>query len=320
MKALITGITGQDGSYMAELLLEKGYEVYGLVRRSSTDTLERIQHIIDKIHIINGDMTDQTSLNVAMRETMPDEVYNFAAQGFVPVSWQEPEHTSSVNALGTIRLLEAIRATGKNIRMLHASTSEIFGDVATSPQDESTQLNPRNPYGFAKLFSHAAVTSYRKKYGIFACNAINYNHESPRRGPEFVSRKITDAVARIKTGKLKHLTLGSLDGKRDWGYAGDFVQAYHSMLQNKQPDDFVVATGILHSVQDMVREAFSAAGIKEWEKHVKTDKNFVRPPEAVSLVGNISKIKRELGWKPQTSFKEMMQMMVKADIERHAEA
>ncbi len=317
-KALITGITGQDGSYMAELLLDKGYEVFGMVRRSSTDTMERIRDFKDKLTIVDGDLADQTSLNAVIKQVEPDEVYHLAAMSFVPLSWTEPIFTSDITGIGTTRVLDAIRFFGKKTtKMFHPTSSEIFGLAHESPQNEKTMLRPRNPYGIAKTYAYLTAINYREYYKMFVCNAISYNHESPKRGLEFVSRKITDGVAKIKAGLTNHITLGSLDAQRDWGFAGDFVEAYHAMMQQETADDYVIATGELHTVQEMVEVAFGAAGIKDWKKHIKTDPRFIRPPDARPLVGDITKVKARLKWKPKTSFKELITAMVEADLKRY---
>lgn len=315
-KALITGITGQDGSYLAELLLEKGYQVYGLTRRTSTVTTERIAHIIDKINLVDGDLMDQNSLTHAIKEIQPDEVYNLAAQSFVPTSFKQPVLTGEATALGVTRTLEAIRIAKPDAKFYQASSSEMFGKAQEVPQNEKTPFYPRSPYGVAKVYGHWITVNYRESYKMFAISGICFNHESPRRGLEFVSRKITRAVARIKLKKQKNLVLGNLNSKRDWGFAGDYVEAMWLMLQQKKPQDFVIGTGITHSVKEFVNEAFAAAGIKNWEKHVKTDKNFFRPAEVDLLVADPSKAKKILGWKPKTSFKQLVKMMVEADLNR----
>jgi GDPmannose 4,6-dehydratase len=315
-KALITGITGQDGSYLAELLLEKGYQVYGLTRRTSTVTTERIAHIIDKINLVDGDLMDQNSLTHAIKEIQPDEVYSLAAQSFVPTSFKQPVLTGEATALGVTRMLEALRIGKPDAKFYQASSSEMFGKAQEVPQNEKTPFYPRSPYGVAKVYGHWITVNYRESYKMFAISGICFNHESPRRGLEFVSRKITHAVARIKLKKQKNLVLGNLNSKRDWGFAGDYVEAMWLMLQQKKPQDFVIGTGITHSVKEFVNEAFAAAGIKNWEKHVKTDKNFFRPAEVDLLVADPSKAKKILGWKPKTSFKQLVKMMVEADLNR----
>ncbi|HEX8321704.1 GDP-mannose 4,6-dehydratase [Longimicrobium sp.] len=316
--ALITGITGQDGSYLAELLLEKGYKVYGLVRRSSTVTFERIQHIQDRLELVSGDLTDQNSLFYALEESRPDEVYNLAAQSFVQTSWTQPVLTGDVTGLGVTRMLEAIRIFDRErrIRFYQASSSEMFGKVQAVPQDENTHFYPRSPYGVAKVYGHWATVNYRESYGMYAVSGILFNHESPRRGLEFVTRKVTDGAARIKLGLATELRLGNLDAQRDWGFAGDYVRAMHLMLQPDQPDDYVVATGETHTVQRLVELAFGAVGL-DWREHVSLDPRFMRPAEVDLLVGDPSKAKRELGWEPEVGFEALVTMMVDADLERH---
>jgi GDPmannose 4,6-dehydratase len=315
--ALITGITGQDGSYLAELLLEKGYKVYGLVRRSSTVTFERIQHIQDRLELLSGDLTDQNSLFYALEESRPDEVYNLAAQSFVQTSWTQPVLTGDVTGLGVTRMLEAIRIFDRErrIRFYQASSSEMFGKVQAVPQDENTHFYPRSPYGVAKVYGHWATVNYRESYGMYAVSGILFNHESPRRGLEFVTRKVTDGAARIKLGLATELRLGNLDAQRDWGFAGDYVRAMHLMLQPDQPDDYVVATGETHTVQRLVELAFGAVGL-DWREHVSLDPRFMRPAEVDLLVGDPSKAKRELGWEPEVGFEALVTMMVDADLER----
>ncbi|OGH06428.1 MAG: GDP-mannose 4,6-dehydratase [Candidatus Levybacteria bacterium RBG_16_35_11] len=315
-KALITGITGQDGSYLAELLLSKGYKVYGLTRRTSTVNNERIQHIEDKITLLQGDLLDQSSLSSAILESEPDEVYNLAAQSFVKTSWNQPVLTGEFTALGVTRLLEGIRTINPKIKFYQASSSEMFGKVTESPQKETTRFHPRSPYGVAKVYGHYITVNYRESYGIFACSGILFNHESPRRGLEFVTRKVTHSAARIKLGKQKTMELGSLEPKRDWGFAGDYVEAIWLMLQQEKADDYVIASGENHSVRELVELAFSFAGIKDWRKHVIFDKEeHMRPAEVDYLIGDASKAKEKLGWKPKTSFKQLVEMMVKADLE-----
>jgi GDPmannose 4,6-dehydratase len=315
--ALITGITGQDGSYLAELLLEKGYKVYGLVRRSSTVTFERIRHIQDRLELVSGDLTDQNSLFYALEESRPDEVYNLAAQSFVQTSWTQPVLTGDVTGLGVTRMLEAIRIFDRerHIRFYQASSSEMFGKVQAVPQDEDTHFYPRSPYGVAKVYGHWATVNYRESYGMYAVSGILFNHESPRRGLEFVTRKVTDGAARIKLGLASELRLGNLDAQRDWGFAGDYVRAMHLMLQQDQPDDYVVATGETHTVQRLVELAFGAVGL-DWREHVSLDPRFMRPAEVDLLVGDPSKAKRELGWEPEVGFEALVTMMVDADLER----
>ncbi|HZG44240.1 MAG TPA: GDP-mannose 4,6-dehydratase [Longimicrobium sp.] len=316
--ALITGITGQDGSYLAELLLEKGYKVYGLVRRSSTVTFERIRHIQDRLELVSGDLTDQNSLFYALEESRPDEVYNLAAQSFVQTSWTQPVLTGDVTGLGVTRMLEAIRIFDRErrIRFYQASSSEMFGKVQAVPQDEDTHFYPRSPYGVAKVYGHWATVNYRESYGMYAVSGILFNHESPRRGLEFVTRKVTDGAARIKLGLASELRLGNLDAQRDWGFAGDYVRAMHLMLQQDQPDDYVVATGETHTVQRLVELAFGAVGL-DWREYVSLDPRFMRPAEVDLLVGDPSKAKRELGWEPEVGFEALVAMMVDADLERH---
>ena len=315
--ALITGITGQDGSYLAELLLEKGYKVYGLVRRSSTVTFERIQHIQDRVELLSGDLTDQNSLYYALEQSNPDEVYNLAAQSFVQTSWTQPVLTGDVTALGVTRMLEAIRIFNRKIRFYQASSSEMFGKVQEVPQVESTPFYPRSPYGVAKVYGHWATVNYRESYGIFAVSGILFNHESPRRGLEFVTRKVTDGAARIKHGLADKLHLGNLDSRRDWGFAGDYVKAMWLMLQQDEPRDYVVATGETQSVQDLVSAAFEHAGL-DWREHVVLDERFVRPAEVDLLIGDPALARQELGWSPEVDFGQLVRMMVDADLERVA--
>jgi GDPmannose 4,6-dehydratase len=315
--ALITGITGQDGSYLAELLLEKGYKVYGLVRRSSTVTFERIQHIQDQVELLSGDLTDQNSLYYALEQSNPDEVYNLAAQSFVQTSWTQPVLTGDVTALGVTRMLEAIRIFNRKIRFYQASSSEMFGKVQEVPQVESTPFYPRSPYGVAKVYGHWATVNYRESYGIFAVSGILFNHESPRRGLEFVTRKVTDGAARIKHGLADKLHLGNLDSRRDWGFAGDYVKAMWLMLQQDEPRDYVVATGETQSVQDLVAAAFDHAGL-DWREHVVLDERFVRPAEVDLLIGDPALARQELGWSPEVDFGQLVRMMVDADLERVA--
>jgi GDPmannose 4,6-dehydratase len=315
--ALITGITGQDGSYLAELLLEKGYRVFGLVRRSSTVTFERIDHIQDRLELVSGDLSDQNSLFYALEASQPDEVYNLAAQSFVQTSWTQPVLTGDVTGLGVTRMLEAIRIYDRErrIRFYQASSSEMFGKVQAVPQDEDTSFYPRSPYGVAKVYGHWATVNYRESYGMYAVSGILFNHESPRRGLEFVTRKVTDGAARISLGLSRELRLGNLDAQRDWGFAGDYVRAMHLMLQQDEPDDYVVATGETHTVQKLVELAFSAVGL-DWREHVKLDERFMRPAEVDLLVGDPGKAKRKLGWEPYVNFESLVTMMVEADLER----
>jgi len=313
-RALITGITGQDGSYLSEFLLSKGYEVFGLTRRTSTPNYERIMHIQDKIQIIPGDLLDQQSLTSAILESDPDEIYNLAAQSFVQTSWSQPVLTGEFTALGATRMLEAMRQVKPNAKYYQASSSEMFGKVHETPQTETTQFHPRSPYGVAKVYAHWITINYRESYDLFTVSGILFNHESPRRGLEFVTRKISHGVARIHLGLADHLVLGNLDAKRDWGFAGDYVEAMWLMLQQKTPEDFVIATGENHSVEDFVIEAFAVAGIKDWRKYVKTSKEFMRPAEVDFLIGDANRAKKELQWSPKLSFKELVALMVKSDI------
>lgn len=315
-KALITGITGQDGSYLAELLLKKGYKVSGLVRRLSTPNVVNIRHISEDIELIPGDLLDQGSLADALIQSEPDEVYNLAAQSFVKASWSQPVLTGEFTAISVTRMLEAIRQVNKKIKFYQASSSEMFGKVTETPQKETTRFYPRSPYGVAKVYGHYITVNYRESYNMFACSGILFNHESPRRGLEFVTRKISNAVARIHLGKQEKLELGSLEPKRDWGFSGDYVEAMWLMLQQDHADDYVIATGENHSVEEFVKLAFEAVNITDWRKYVISDKpEFMRPAEVDYLIGDYSKAKRELGWTPTTSFKELVDMMVKADIE-----
>lgn len=313
--ALITGITGQDGSYIAEFLLNKGYEVYGMVRRSSTENLDRIQQVLDRIHIVQGDLLDQNSLVSALKDSEPDEVYNLAAQSFVPTSWNQPVLTGDINALGVARMLEAIRVVNPEIRFYQASSSEMFGKTMEIPQNENTPFHPRSPYGVSKTFGYYIALNYRESYNLFACSGILFNHESPRRGLEFVTRKISYGVASIKLGLKKKLKLGNLGAKRDWGYAPDYIEAIWKMLQQKEPDDFVIATGESHSVREFVEQAFKVVGIDDWEEYVETDPKLIRPAEVDHLVGNYNKAKNKLGWRPKVSFEKLVSIMVKADME-----
>lgn len=312
-KALITGITGQDGSYLAEFLLSKGYEVSGLVRRSSTQNLQRIEHLLDRIELISGDMLDFGSLTRAIEATDPDEVYNLAAQSFVQDSWQQPIFTGECTALGVTRILEAIRTVNPKIKFYQASSSEMFGKVQEIPQTEKTPFYPRSPYGVAKLYGHWITVNYRESHGIFACSGILFNHESPRRGLEFVTRKITNGVARIKLGLQDKLSLGNLDAKRDWGFAGDYVRAMWLMLQQNEPGDYVVASGEAHSVREFVEIAFDYVGL-DWKKYVITDPKFFRPAEVDFLMGDSTKARRDLGWRPEVTFDGLVRMMVDADL------
>jgi GDPmannose 4,6-dehydratase len=316
-RALITGITGQDGSYLTEFLLGKGYKVYGLVRRLSTPNIENIKHLYDKVELVSGDLLDQGSLQDAIKVSEADEVYNLAAQSFVKASWEQPVLTGEFTALGVTRMLEAVRIVNPKIKFYQASSSEMFGKVTESPQKETTRFHPRSPYGVAKVYGHYITLNYRESYDIFACSGILFNHESPRRGIEFVTRKITHGVARISLGKQEKLELGSLEPKRDWGFAGDYVEAMWLMLQQEKPDDYVIATGENHSVKDFVQEAFKVIGIENWEKYVSSNsKKHMRPAEVDYLIGDASKARNVLGWKPKTSFKDLVKMMVEADLER----
>lgn len=313
-KALITGISGQDGSYLAELLLVKGYKVYGLVRRSGFKNPEMIQHIKDRICFIEGDLTDQSSIDKAIKKAEPDEIYNLASQSFIPRSWEQSVATADINAVGVVRLLESIRKYKPDARFYQASSSEMFGNAVESPQNEKTPFNPRNPYGSAKVCAYWMTVNYRNKYNIFACSGILYNHESPRRGLEYVTRKISNGAASIKLGLQKQIMLGNLDAKRDWGFAGDYVKAMWLMLQKDVPDDYVISTGKTHTVRDFVETALSCVGLK-WKDYVVTDPALARPAEDIMLIGNSSKAMKVLGWKPDVSFKEMVESMVKTDLE-----
>jgi len=313
-KALITGITGQDGSYLAELLLSKGYQVYGMVRRSSTENFERIEHLRDKIELRQADLLDQLSIINLIKENRPDEIYNLAAQSFVPTSWEQPLLTAEFTALGVCRLLEAIRLVNPAIKFYQASSSEMFGKVKEVPQNEITPFHPRSPYGVSKVYGHFLTINYRESYGLFACSGILFNHESPRRGLEFISRKITNGAARIKLGLDKELRLGNLDAERDWGYAGDYVEAIWLMLQQEDPDDYVVATGVKHSVRDLAKLAFAHLGLN-YQDFVVIDKSLLRPAEVDHLLGDATKARTQLGWKPKVSFEELIRLMVEADLE-----
>jgi len=316
-RALITGITGQDGSYLAEFLLTKGYKVFGTVRRLSTPNIENIHQIQEKVELLSADLLDQSSITQALVESEPDEVYNLAAQSFVKTSFDQPVLTGEFTALGVTRVLESIRTVNKKIKFYQASSSEMFGKVTETPQKETTRFHPRSPYGVAKVYGHYITLNYRESYDMFACNGILFNHESPRRGIEFVTRKITNAVARIKLGKQKKLELGNLDAKRDWGYAGDYVEAMYLMLQQSKPDDYVIATGGNHSIKEFVELAFKQVGIEDWEKYVVTNHpKYLRPAEVDYLIGDASKAKKDLKWTPKTSFKQLVEVMVKSDLER----
>jgi GDPmannose 4,6-dehydratase len=312
-RALITGITGQDGSYLAELLLEKGYEVHGLVRRSSSFNTWRIDHIRDRLALHYGDLVDQNSLARALEAIEPAEIYNLAAQSHVKVSFEMPEYTTGVTGLGVLRLLDAVRELGLPTRVYQAGSSEMYGLVQETPQTERTPFHPRSPYGISKVFGHWTAVNYREGYGLHVSNGILFNHESPRRGENFVTRKITMGVAAIKQGKLKELRLGNLDAKRDWGFAKDYVEAMWLMLQRPQPDDYVVATGETHSVREFLEEAFGCAGL-DWKDFVKVDPKYFRPAEVDVLLGDPTKVRTVLGWKPKVSFKELVRLMVEADV------
>ena len=312
MRALITGITGQDGSYLADLLLEKGYEVYGMVRRSSVEKLDRIEHIRDRVKFVQADLLDQLSIISAIRQADPDEVYNLAAMSFVPTSWSQPVLTGEFTAIGVTRMLEAIRLVNKNIKFYQASSSEMFGKVRQNPQNENTPFHPRSPYGVAKVYGHYITVNYRESYGIFAASGILFNHESPRRGLEFVTKKVTNAVAKIKLGLAESLYLGNLDAKRDWGYAKDYVEAMWLMLQQGSPDDYVISTGETHSVKEWVEASFSCLDL-DWEKYVKMDEKLLRPAEVDLLIGDSTKARDKLGWKPQVNFEGLVKLMVEHD-------
>jgi GDPmannose 4,6-dehydratase len=314
-RALITGITGQDGSYLAELLLEKGYEVHGMVRRSSEEKFERITHLRERVPLHQGDLLDQFSLAALLNTVQPDEVYNLAAQSFVPTSWNQPVLTGEFTALGATKMLEAIRHTRPQARFYQASSSEMFGKVQETPQTESTPFYPRSPYGVAKVYGHFITVNYRESFALYAVSGILFNHESPRRGLEFVTRKVTHAAARIKLGMQERLAMGNLEAQRDWGFAGDYVEAMWRMLQQDQPDDYVVATGETHTVRELCEIAFARVGL-DWQKHVFVDQQFVRPAEVDLLVGNPAKAKRKLGWEPKVRFRELVEMMVDADLEK----
>jgi GDPmannose 4,6-dehydratase len=313
--ALITGITGQDGSYLAEFLLGKGYRVAGIVRRASTENFQRIEHLRDRVTLCQADLLDQTSLARVLDQVRPDEVYNLAAQSFVPTSWQQPVLTAEFTAVGVTRLLDALRSICPKARFYQASSSEMFGKVHETPQRETTPFHPRSPYGVAKVYGHFLTMNYRESYNLFACSGILFNHESPRRGFEFVTRKITDGVARIKMGLASELRLGNLEAKRDWGFAGDYVRAMWLMLQQPEPDDYVIGTGETHSVEEFVRIAFGRAGL-DWRQYVKVDQQFYRPAEVDLLLADPAKAARKLGWKPEVGFEKLVTMMVDADLAR----
>jgi GDPmannose 4,6-dehydratase len=318
-KALITGVTGQDGSYLAELLLDKGYEVVGVVRRTSHHSYERIEHLLDRIEVVAADLLDQHSLTVVLQDTRPDEVYNLAAQSYVPTSWTQPVLTGEFTALGVTRILEAVRLVHPSARFYQASSSEMFGKVTETPQREETTFYPRSPYGVAKVYGHWITVNYRESYGLYAVSGILFNHESPRRGIEFVTRKVTDGVARIKLGLASELRLGNLDSRRDWGFAGDYVDAMWRMLQQDKPQDYVVGSGETHSVRELVDLAFAHVGL-DYRKYVVSDPRFYRPAEVDLLLADPSKARRELGWSPRVGFAELVAMMVDADVERLAGA
>ncbi|MDQ2817339.1 MAG: GDP-mannose 4,6-dehydratase [Candidatus Eremiobacteraeota bacterium] len=318
-RALITGITGQDGSYLAEFLLERGYEVFGLTRRSSTNSFDRIAHIVDQLTLLSGDLLDEHSLAAALKQAQPDEVYNLAAQSFVPTSWTQPVLTAEFTAVGVTRLLEAVRGVCPHARFYQASSSEMFGKVTATPQVETTSFYPRSPYGVAKVYGHWITINYRESYGLFACSGILFNHESKRRGLEFVTRKVSDGVARIKLGLATQLRMGNLEARRDWGFAGDYVKAMWLMLQQERPDDFVIATGQTRTVEELVDVAFAHAGLR-WRDHIVIDPQFIRPAEVDVLVGDASKAQSRLGWRPTVSFRELVGDMVDADLTRLARA
>ena len=314
-KALITGLTGQDGSYLAELLLEKGYQVFGLVRRSSSGNLDRISHLSGEVQILSGDLLDQSSLMDVISESQPDEIYNLASQSYVPLSWTQPALTAEYTALGVSRLLESIRRCKKDAKFYQASSSEVFGQPDESPQTERTAFRPRNPYGVAKAYAHWMTINYRQQYNLYTCCGITYTHESPRRGTEFVFRKITSTAAMIKLGLAKELKLGNLEARRDWCYAKDAVYAMWLMLQQEKPDDYIIASGETHSVKDLVECAFNCVGLN-WQDYVSVDPAFYRPDESVQLVGSIEKIKTQLEWKPQYSFEQLVELMVEHDLKK----
>jgi GDPmannose 4,6-dehydratase len=314
-RALITGITGQDGSYLAELLLSKGYEVVGVVRRTSHHSYERIEHLLARIEVVAADLLDQHSLTVVLQDTQPDEVYNLAAQSYVPTSWSQPVLTGEFTALGVTRILEAVRLVHPTARFYQASSSEMFGRVTETPQRETTSFYPRSPYGVAKVYGHWITVNYRESYGLYAVSGILFNHESPRRGIEFVTRKVTDGVARIKLGLARQVRLGNLDARRDWGFAGDYVDAMWRMLQQPSPQDYVIGTGQAHSVRELVEAAFGHVGL-DWREHVVTDPKFMRPAEVDLLLADPSKARRELGWEPKVDFGQLIARMVDADLER----
>jgi len=312
LRALITGITGQDGSYLADLLLEKGYEVYGMVRRSSVEKLDRIEHIRNRIKFVQADLLDQLSIISAVRQADPDEIYNLAAMSFVPTSWSQPVLTGEFTAIGVTRMLEAVRLVNKNIKFYQASSSEMFGKIRQNPQNENTPFHPRSPYGVAKVYGHYITVNYRESYGIFAVSGILFNHESPRRGLEFVTKKVTNAVAKIKLGLAESLYLGNLDAKRDWGYSKDYVEAMWLMLQQGSPDDYVISTGETHSVKEWVEASFSCLDL-DWENYVKIDEKLLRPAEVDLLIGDSTKARDKLGWVPKVNFEGLVKLMVEHD-------
>ncbi len=321
-KAFITGITGQDGSYLAELLLDKGYEVYGLTRRTSTQNYARIEHLMhnDRLHLVSGDLIDQHSLTYPLQEIQPDEVYNLAAQSFVKTSWEQPVLTGEFTAMGVTRILEAVRMACPKARFYQASSSEMFGKVQEVPQKESTPFYPRSPYGVAKVYGHWITVNYRESFDMFAVSGILFNHESPRRGLEFVTRKIANAVARVKLGKQEHIELGNLDSKRDWGYAKDYVEAMWLMLQQETPEDYVISTGETHSVREYLELACQIAGLPDWEAVYKHNPKYDRPAEVDLLIGDASKAKEKLGWEPKTKFEELVRIMVEAELQTESES
>ncbi|HEV8594931.1 MAG TPA: GDP-mannose 4,6-dehydratase [Thermoplasmata archaeon] len=314
-RAFVSGVTGQDGSYLAELLLSKKYEVFGLIRRLSSPNTKNIAHIVEDLTLLDGDLTDQSSLLTAIKEAEPDEIYNLAAQSFVATSFRQPALTADVNGLGVVRLLEAARDAAPDARVYQASTSEMFGNASEIPQKETTPFHPRSPYGLSKVFGYWASVNYRESYGMHVSNGIMFNHESPRRGLEFVTRKITHGVAQIARKKAKHILLGNLEAKRDWGYAPEYVAAMWKILQQKDPDDYVIATGQTHSVREFLQLAFAETGIKDWQSYVKEDKRYLRPADVQHLCGDASKAHRKLGWKSKTDLEELVRIMVKADLE-----
>lgn len=317
MRALITGVTGQDGSYLAELLLEKSYEVYGMVRNLRRQSSQRLAGVEKRVHFVEADLTDQSSLDRVMQQVRPDEIYNLAGQTFIPVAWSQPLLTMEITGMGALRLLEAMRRHSPKTKFLQASSSEIFGRAEGAQQNENTRMQPTNPYGAAKLFAHHVTINYRESYGMFACSCISFNHESPRRGVEFVTRKVAQQVARIKQGQAEKLKMGNLEGRRDWGFAGDYVRAMWLMLQQSQPEDFVIATGVTHSVKELLEIAFAYAGL-DWKKYVEVDPALVRPAEPDPLCGDAGKAHRILGWTPKVSFRQLVEMMVESELAAQA--